>query len=57
MADKKIITHQVLRQPGMRRILEAMMTVRNEAPALFDEASIAAEELSKSRSERGAAAQ
>ena len=53
MADNKFITLQDLRQPGMQRILEAMKAIRDEAPALFDEASIAAQELSKSRSESG----
>jgi len=32
MTEKNFITLQDLRQPGMRHILEAMKTIRNEAP-------------------------
>lgn len=53
MTDKKFVTLQDLRQPGTRRVLEAMKTIRNDAPVLFDEAPIAAEELSNGRSESG----
>ena len=53
MTDKKFITLQDLRQPGMRRVLEAMKTIRDDAPALFDEAPIAAQQLSNGCSESG----
>jgi hypothetical protein len=55
--ERQRIALEELRQPGMRRILEAMKSIRYEAPALFDEASIAAQEPSKSRSESGPALQ
>jgi hypothetical protein len=51
MADRKCIALEELRQPGMRRILEAMMSIKDDAPALFDDASIAAKDLSKARAE------
>lgn len=53
MLDREWITPEGLRQPGMRRILEAMKLVKDEATALFDDASLAAKELSKSRAEGG----
>jgi hypothetical protein len=55
MADQKFIMHEVLWQPGMRRVLEAMVAIREKAPAVLDEASIAAQELSKRRSENSVA--
>jgi hypothetical protein len=42
-----------LRRPGVRRILEAVKSVKNESPALFDDTSIAVQQLSKSRAEVG----
>ena len=53
MTDKEFIALQDLRQPGMRRALEAMKTIRDEALAAFDEAPIAAQEPSKDRGENG----
>ncbi len=53
MSDRKWIALEELRQPGVRRILEAMKSIKDEAPALFDDASIAAKELSKNRAEGG----
>lgn len=51
MPNREWIALEELRQPGMRRILEAMRSVKNEAPALFNDTSIEAKELSKSRAE------
>jgi hypothetical protein len=42
-----------LRQPGMRRILDAMKQIEEEAPGLVNEAALAAAELSKARSDGG----
>jgi hypothetical protein len=41
------------RQPGMRRILDALRLIEEEAPGLVDDATIAARELSKTRSDGG----
>ena len=42
-----------VRQPGMRRILEALRQIEEEAPGLLDDATLAANELSKIRSDGG----
>lgn len=42
-----------LRQPGMRRVLEAWKQIEEEAPGLVDSASHAAGELSKPRNDGG----
>ena len=42
-----------VRQPGIRRILEALRQIEEEAPGLLDDATIAASELSKIRSDGG----
>jgi hypothetical protein len=57
MSDRKWIALEELRQPGMRRILEGMKSIKAEAPVLVDDASIPAKELSKSRAEGGHALQ
>jgi hypothetical protein len=41
------------RQPGMRRILEALRQIEEEAPGLLDDAALAATELSRTRSDGG----
>jgi hypothetical protein len=41
------------RQPGMRRILDALRQIEEEAPGLVEDAVIAATELSKTRSDGG----
>ena len=42
-----------VRQPGMRRILDALRLIEEEAPGLVEDAAIAATELSKTRSDGG----
>jgi hypothetical protein len=42
-----------LRQPGMRRILEAMKLVEQESPHLIDHALLALAEPARSRGEDG----
>ena len=53
MPDRKWMKLEELRQPGMRRILEAMKQIEEEAPGLVNEAALAAAELSKARSDGG----
>ena len=36
-----------LRQPGMRRVLEAMKSIEKERPGLIEDAMVAASELAK----------
>ena len=53
MPDGKWIELDV-RQPGMRRILEALRQIEEEAPpGLLDDAALAATELTKTRSDGG----
>jgi hypothetical protein len=52
MQDGKWIELDV-RQPGMRRILEALRQLEEEAPGLLDEAALGATELSKSHGNGG----
>jgi hypothetical protein len=52
MQDGKWIELDV-RQPGMRRILEALRQIEEEAPGLLDNATLAATELSRTRSNGG----
>ena len=52
MPDGKWIELDV-RQPGMRRILEALRQLEEEAPGLLDDAALAATELSRTRSNGG----
>ena len=52
MPDGKWIELDV-RQPGIRRILEALRQIEEEAPGLVDDAALAATELSKARSDGG----
>jgi hypothetical protein len=40
-------------RPGMRRILEALRQIEEEAPGLIDDAALAATELSRTRSDGG----
>jgi hypothetical protein len=53
MRDGKWVKLDELRQPGSRRILEAMRLVEEEAPGLIDKASLAAAELQKSGADGG----
>jgi len=53
MRDGKWIKLEELRQPGIRRVLEAMQLLEEEAPGLLDDATIAATELTKGRDEGG----
>jgi hypothetical protein len=53
MRDGKWIKLEELRQPGIRRVLEAMQLLEEEAPGLLDDAIIAATELTKGRDEGG----
>jgi hypothetical protein len=50
MPDGKWIELDV-RQPGMRRILEALRQIEEEAPGLFDDATLAVTELSRAPSD------
>lgn len=49
MSDRKCIKLDEMRQPGMRRILEAMKQIEEEAPGLLDEALTASMALAKQR--------
>jgi hypothetical protein len=42
-----------LRQPGTRRVLEALRQIEEEAPGLIDDAVLAATELAKGRGNGG----
>ena len=53
MRTDKWIKPEELRQPGTHRILEAMRLIRNEAPGLLEEASLASTELAKGRDDGG----
>ena len=52
MQDRKLKDLEV-RQPGVRRIFEALRQIEEEAPGLLDEVTLAAIQLSKTRSEGG----
>jgi hypothetical protein len=47
MTDQKWVKLDDLRQPGMRRILDAMRQIKEEAPGLIEEALTASIELAK----------
>jgi hypothetical protein len=49
MSDRTLIEPEERRQPGMRRILDAMRELQKEAPGLLDEALTASIELAKRR--------
>ena len=53
MADRKWMKLDELRQPGMRRIFDALKQIEDEAPGLVNEAVVAAAELAKSRRDGG----
>jgi hypothetical protein len=53
MKDRKWIKLEELRRPGMRRILDALKEIEDEAPGLVHEAALAAAELAKGRSDGG----
>lgn len=53
MRTRKVVKLEELRQPGMRRVLEAMKLIEEEAPGLLDQASVAAAELAKRNREGG----
>lgn len=57
MPDRTWIKLDELRQPGMRRVLDAMRLLQQEAPGLLEEASMAAAELAKTRGDGGHAPQ
>jgi hypothetical protein len=42
-----------LRQPGTRRVLEALRQIEEEAPGLLEEVVVAANQLSKGRGNGG----
>jgi hypothetical protein len=52
MPDGKWIDLDV-RQPGMRRVLDALKQIEEEAPGLVEDAAIAATAFSKTRSDGG----
>ena len=47
MSDRKCINLDELRQPGMRRIVDAMRQVKEEAPSLLGESLTASITLAK----------
>ena len=49
MSDRKWIKLDDLREPGMRRIFDAMRQIEEEAPGLLDEAVTASIALAKQR--------
>ena len=49
MSDRNCIEIDEMRQPGMRRILEAMRQIEEEAPGLLDGALTASMALAKER--------
>jgi hypothetical protein len=53
MRADKWTEHDELRQPGMRRILDALKAIKEEQPGLLEEASLAAGELAKRRGDGG----
>jgi hypothetical protein len=53
MQDRKWMKLEDLRQPGMRRLLDALKRIEEEAPGLVSEAALAASELAKQRSDGG----
>jgi len=53
MKNAKWIKLDDLRQPGMRRILDAFKQIEEEAPGLVDIAALAAAELAKRRNDGG----
>ena len=57
MQDRKWMKLEDLRQPGMRRLLEAMKQIEEEAPGLLDDATLAATQLAKGRGSGGHAPQ
>jgi hypothetical protein len=53
MQNAKRMKLEELRQPGMRRLLDAMKQIEEEAPGLLDEAALAAIQLTKGRDNGG----
>ncbi|WP_157100017.1 hypothetical protein [Rhodoplanes sp. Z2-YC6860] len=53
MPDRKWMKLDDLRQPGMRRIFDALKQIEEEAPGLVEDAAVAAAVLSKGRSDGG----
>jgi len=53
MQDRKWMKLEEPRQPGMRRIFDALKQIEEEAPGLVKEAALAAAALSKARSDGG----
>ena len=53
MQDRKWMKLEEMRQPGMRRIFDALKQIEDEAPGLVNEAVVAAAELAKSRRDGG----
>ena len=53
MRSEKWIKFEELRQPAMRRVVEAMKSIEEERPGLLEEAALAAGELAKRRDDGG----
>ena len=53
MQDREWMKPEELRQPGMRRIFDALKQLEEESPGLVNDAALAAAELSKTRSDGG----
>jgi hypothetical protein len=53
MRGDKSTNLEALRQPAMRRVLEAMQPIEDERPSLLEEATVAASELAKNRGDGG----
>jgi hypothetical protein len=53
MRTDKWVKLDDLREPGMRRVLEALKLIEEEAPGLLDQASVAAAEPAKRNREGG----
>jgi hypothetical protein len=47
MQNRKLMKLDEFRQPGMRRILEAVKAIERETPTLISQASIARSQLGK----------
>jgi len=45
MHERERMKPEELREPGMRRVLEAMKQIKEESPGLLDKASLGASEL------------
>jgi hypothetical protein len=50
MNERKWLKLEELRQPGMRRVLEAMKLIEEERPGLIEQASLAAQLMGDQKS-------